>query len=129
VNREWTAIARRYFERAGVAHKFDLRIGNGVSTLEALLQSGEADSFDFAFIDADKESYGTYYELCLRLVRKNGLVAVDNTLWDGKVADPSATDASTRAIRELNERVRSDPRVSRALVPVGDGLLLAQKLA
>ncbi|HET9934007.1 MAG TPA: class I SAM-dependent methyltransferase [Polyangiaceae bacterium] len=128
VNQEWTSMAKRYFERAGLLHKFDLRIGPGVATLEELVRGGAADSFDFAFIDADKENYTRYYELCFALVRKSGLIAVDNALWDGKVADASVTDTSTRAIRELNERVRTDSRVRASLVPVGDGLLLAQKL-
>lgn len=128
VNPDWTALAKRYFERAGLSHKFDLRLGPGVTTLESLVRAGESESFDFAFIDADKENYPTYYELCLTLVRKNGVVAIDNALWDGKVADPNVSDGSTRAIRELNARVRSDRRVRASLVPVGDGLLLAQKV-
>ena len=127
-NREWTSIATRYFERAGIPHKFELRLGPGVATLEELLRSGHGESFDFAFIDADKENYPAYYDLCFALVRKNGLIGVDNALWDGKVADPSASDPSTRAIRDLNARVRADRRVRASLVPVGDGLLLAQKL-
>lgn len=128
VNHEWTALAKLYFERAGLSHKLDLRLGPGVATLESLVRAGEEGSFDFAFIDADKESYPVYYELCLTLVRQNGVVAIDNALWDGKVADPSISDASTRAIRDLNARVRSDRRVRVSLVPIGDGLLLAQKL-
>jgi caffeoyl-CoA O-methyltransferase len=128
VNREWTAMAQRYFERAGQSHKFDLRIGPGVSTLERLIEGGQAGSFDFAFIDADKTNYGAYYELCLKLVRKNGIIAVDNALWEGKVVDASINDESTRAIRELNQRALFDPRVRVSMVPIGDGLLLAQKL-
>lgn len=128
VSSEWTSIAKRYFARAGISHKFELRIGPGVATLEELVRSGHAESFDFAFIDADKENYSAYYDLCFALVRKNGLIGVDNALWDGKVADASVSDPSTLAIRDLNARVRADRRVRASLVPVGDGLLLAQKL-
>jgi predicted O-methyltransferase YrrM len=125
VSEQWTAIARRYWEEAGVAGRIDLRLGPAVETLTGLLRQGE--SFDFAFIDADKESYDAYYEACLRLVRPSGLVAIDNVLWSGVVADPAAVDAETEAIRALNTKVRDDPRVEACLVTVGDGVMLARK--
>jgi caffeoyl-CoA O-methyltransferase len=128
VNAEWTAIAQRYFGEAELAHKFDLRLGPALATLDALCEGGERGQYDFAFIDADKANYPGYYERCLTLLRPGGVIAVDNALWSGKVADPSATDDDTRAIRDLNARVVSDPRVSACLIPIGDGLLLAQKL-
>jgi caffeoyl-CoA O-methyltransferase len=124
---EWTSIARRYFARAGVAHKVDLRLGPALETLDQLLGAGAGGAYDFAFIDADKENYAAYYERCLTLLRPGGVVAVDNALWGGSVADPARDDASTRAIRELNARVCGDERVSATLVPIGDGLLLARK--
>lgn len=123
---EWTAIARRYWEEAGVASKIELRLGDAVQTLDELA-SGEKGSFDFAFIDADKTGYDVYYERCLELLRPGGLLAVDNTLWGGKVADQSVNDESTRAVRALNAKVRGDARVSSSLVPIGDGLLLVRK--
>ncbi|MFZ5890187.1 MAG: class I SAM-dependent methyltransferase [Myxococcota bacterium] len=126
VNREWTGVAKRYLAEAGLAHKFDLRLGPALATLAELARANER--FDFAFIDADKENYDAYYERCVELVRENGLIAIDNALWDGKVANPDVKDASTRVIRELNARVARDPRVSASLVPIGDGLLLARKL-
>jgi caffeoyl-CoA O-methyltransferase len=128
VSEEWTQIALRYFERAGLSQKFDLRIGPGLATLDALKSAGQSGSYDFAFIDADKSNYLGYYERCLELLRPGGLVAVDNSLWGGKVADPSVNDVDTSAIRELNARAMSDARVSACLIPIGDGLLLAQKL-
>jgi caffeoyl-CoA O-methyltransferase len=127
VSEEWTSIGRRYWEEAGVAHKIDLRLAPAAETLQALLADGREGTFDFAFIDADKEGYDRYYELALRLVRTGGLVAIDNTLWEGKVADPSATDADTEAIRALNAKLRTDERVTLSLLPVGDGLTLALK--
>ena len=129
VNREWTSIARRYFEEAALSHMFDLQLGPASTTLAELAARGESQSFDFAFIDADKGNYAAYYELCLGLVRTGGVIAIDNALWEGKVCDPSQNDESTTAIRELNAAVARDPRVSACLVPIGDGLLLAQKLA
>ncbi|HKI38634.1 MAG TPA: class I SAM-dependent methyltransferase [Gemmataceae bacterium] len=127
VNEEWTAIARRYWEEAGVAGRIDLRLGPAAETLAGLLRDGAAGSFDSAFIDADKESYDTYYESCLRLVRPGGLIAIDNVLWSGAVADPSAVDAETSAIRALNLKVRDDRRVEACLLTVGDGVMLARK--
>jgi predicted O-methyltransferase YrrM len=127
INEAWTDIGRRYWDEAGVAHKIDLRLGPAVETLESLLSGGGDGSFDFAFIDADKEGYGTYYELVLQLLRPGGLIAVDNTLWEGKVADPRVSDRDTEAIRAFNLGVKDDERVTLSLVPVGDGLTLARK--
>jgi predicted O-methyltransferase YrrM len=127
VSEEWTAIGRRYWKEAGVAERIDLRLAPATETLAGLLREGGADSFDFAFIDADKENYDAYYEACLRLVRPGGLIAVDNALWSGAVADPSVTDAETEALRALNRKVRDDGRVEACLLTVGDGVLLARK--
>lgn len=127
LSEEWTSIGRRYWEEAGVAHKIELRLGPAVDTLEALLAEGHEGAFDFVFIDADKEGYEDYYELSLRLLRKGGLIAVDNTLWEGKVVDPDATDPDTEAIRAFNLKVADDERVSVSLVAIGDGLTLARK--
>ncbi|MES1187124.1 MAG: class I SAM-dependent methyltransferase [Myxococcales bacterium] len=127
VSEEWTNVARRYWREAGVESKIDLRVGPALQTLDALLAAGQAGSFDFAFIDADKTSYDGYYERCLSLVRAGGLLAVDNTLWSGAVADPSDQRDSTRIIRALNEKIAADSRVTASLVPIGDGLYLARK--
>lgn len=126
VSEEWTSIARRYWEEAGVGHKIDLRLAPATETLAALLAEGGEGRFDFAFIDADKEGYDAYYESALRLVRPGGLIAIDNTLWEGKVVDPSVTDADTRAIRRLNSKLATDDRISLSLIPIGDGLSLAR---
>ena len=122
VSEEWTAIARRYWKKAGVESRIELRLGPGLGTLDQLVAEGA--TFDFAFIDADKGNYAGYYERCLRLVRQGGVIAVDNTLWSGKVADPAATDADTAAIREFNALVARDPRVTASVTPIGDGLTL-----
>ena len=127
VNRERTAIAQKYWNESGVGHKIDLHLGPAVETLEMLLSSGQAEGFDFAFIDADKASLDSYYELSLRLIRPGGLIAVDNTLWHGKVIDPQATDQDTEAIRAINAKLRVDQRVSLSVIPIGDGLALARK--
>lgn len=127
INEEYTSIARRYWERAGVAGKIDLRLAPAIETLDRLLADGQSGSFDFGFIDADKQSYDGYYERTLSLLRPGGLLAVDNVLWDGQVADPADTTPETTAIRALNTRIREDERVSMSLVPVGDGLMLARK--
>jgi caffeoyl-CoA O-methyltransferase len=110
-----------------VADKVSLRIGPAVETLEALLADGQAGSFDFAFIDADKENYGRYYDLALELVRPGGLIAIDNVLWGGAVADPADQDADTQAIRALNARLHHDARIDLTMLPIGDGLTLARK--
>jgi predicted O-methyltransferase YrrM len=127
VSEEWTAIGRTHWEKAGVAGRIDLRLGRATRTLDALLAAGEAGRFDFAFIDADKESYAAYYERCLQLVRPGGLIAIDNTLWSGKVGDPAASDADTAAIRALNDAIHRDERVDAALLTVGDGLTLTRR--
>jgi caffeoyl-CoA O-methyltransferase len=124
---QWTRVARRYWQEAGVEGKIELRLGNALETLDGLLAGGEKEAFDFVFFDADKESSLEYYERGLRLVRKGGLIAFDNALWGGRVADPAEHAPSTLAVRALNDRVCSDARVSASLVPIGDGLLLARK--
>lgn len=127
VSEEWTAIARRYWERAGVAHKIDLRLAPALQTLDALIAAGRSGTFDFAFIDADKTGYLSYYEHALQLLRTGGVVLVDNTLWSGRVADPEVVDADTVALRHFNEVLHRDERVDLCLLPVGDGLTLARK--
>jgi predicted O-methyltransferase YrrM len=127
VSEEYTAVGREYWAQAGVADKIDLRIGPALDTLEALLAAGEAGRFDFAFIDADKTNYDAYYEACLKLLRRGGLIAVDNVLWGGSVADPARKDADTLAIKRLNAKIRKDERVSMCLVPISDGVTLALK--
>jgi caffeoyl-CoA O-methyltransferase len=127
ISEEWTTIARRYWEEAHVAHKIDLRLAPATQTLDALLVGGQAGAFDFAFIDADKEGYDGYYERALELVRPGGLIALDNTLWEGKVVDPEITDPDTEAIRAINSSLAWDERVTLSLLPIGDGLTLARK--
>ena len=127
VSEEWTAIGRPFWERAGVAHKIDLRLKPAVDTLDELIDAGEAGSFDFAFIDADKANYDAYYERCLTLLRHGGVIGIDNVLWGGRVADERVRDEDTRAIRALNLKVRADDRVDATMLPIGDGLTLAVK--
>ena len=127
VSEEWTAIARRYWSEAGVAHKIDLRLAPGIDTLDALLADGQAGSYDFAFIDALKTEYADYYERVLQLLRQGGLIAVDNVLWNGAVADPADDREDTVAIRAFNEKLHGDDRVSLSLLPLADGLTLARK--
>lgn len=127
ISEDYTQIARRYWEEAGVADRIDLRLAPAIETLDALLAAGEAGRYDFAFIDADKGAYADYYDRSLALVRPGGLIAVDNTLWDGAVADPANQEPDTVAIRAFNEKLRDDPRVDLSLVPIGDGLTLARK--
>ena len=127
VSDEWTSIARRYWIEAGVRHKIDLRLGPALETLAQLTAESDA-PFDFAFIDADKEPIWSYFEGALSLIRPGGLIAVDNTLWGGQVADPAATDADTKAIDSFNRRVTDDPRVDSVQLTVGDGLTLLSKL-
>jgi caffeoyl-CoA O-methyltransferase len=127
VSEEWTAIARRFWREAGVEHKIDLKLQPAARTLEQLLAAGEAGRYDFAFIDADKPSYDTYYELILQLLRPGGLIALDNTLWSGHVADPNNRDPNTVALRALNDKLHRDERVDLSLLPVGDGLTLCRK--
>ncbi|HEY9300297.1 MAG TPA: class I SAM-dependent methyltransferase [Phormidium sp.] len=127
VSEEYTNIARRYWQEAGVAEKIDLRIAPALDTLAQLLASGEQETFDFAFIDADKENYQEYYEHSLKLIRPGGLIAIDNVLWSGRVANPQVQDQSTQAIRKFNEKLFQDERVSISMVPIADGLTLALK--
>jgi len=127
VSEEWTSIARRFWREAGVEHKIELKLQPAARTLEQLLAAGEAGRYDFAFIDADKPSYDTYYELLLKLLRPGGLIALDNTLWSGHVADPNNRDPNTVALRALNDKLHRDQRVDLSLLPVGDGLTLARK--
>jgi len=127
VSEEWTAIARRHWEKAGVAKKIELRLAPALETLDALIRGGASGTFDFAFIDADKSNYAGYYERCLSLLRAGGLVAVDNTLWSGAVTDAADRSKDTEAIRRFNDAVQADGRVDMALLTVGDGLTLARK--
>jgi len=127
VSEEFTAIARRYWKEAGIDHKINLQLRPALETLDELLANGNAETFDFAFIDADKTNYDNYYERSLKLVRRRGLIAIDNTIWSGRVADPQAADADTLAIRNLNEKLHGDERVALSMLTVGDGLTLAMK--
>ncbi len=129
VSEEYTAIARRYWARAGVADRIDLRLGPGVATLDKMLADGAAGTIDFVFIDANKPDYGAYFERALKLLRPAGLIAIDNVLWGGAVADPAVDDEDTSAIRALNRKLAKDERVSLSMVPIGDGLTLARKRA
>ncbi|MBD2000394.1 class I SAM-dependent methyltransferase [Leptolyngbya sp. FACHB-541] len=127
VSEEFTAIARRYWEMAGVTDKIDLRIAPAVETLDQLLAEGQAETFDFAFIDADKSNYETYYERALQLVRPGGLILIDNVLWSGRVADGQVQDTRTEAIRAFNRKLHEDQRVTLSMVAIADGLTLALK--
>lgn len=127
VSTEWTAVARRFWREAGIEHKIDLQLGPALETLDQLLAERQAGTFDFAFIDADKENYDAYYERALKLVRAGGLITIDNVLWHGGVIDPGANDVDTVAIRALNQKLHDDDRVWLSLVPIGDGLTLACK--
>jgi len=124
---EWTRVAQRYWQQAGQQDRIVLKLGTASGSLSAMVADGETDSFDFAFIDADKAGYDRYFEYCLQLVRPGGLIAVDNTLWDGRVVNPASGDASTEAIRAFNEKLHADQRVDISMVPIGDGLTLARK--
>jgi predicted O-methyltransferase YrrM len=126
VSEEYTAVARRAWAGAGVAAKIDLHLAPARATLDRLRAEGRRGSFDFAFIDADKENYDHYYEASLDLVRKGGLIAIDNVLWSGAVADDAKQDADTRALRALNLKLRDDQRVDISMLPLGDGLTLAR---
>jgi predicted O-methyltransferase YrrM len=127
VSEAYTTIAREAWADAGVGDRVELRLGPATGTLDAMLAEGAASSYDLAFIDADKAGYPDYYERCVELIRPGGLIAIDNTLWDGRVADPNNHEADTVTIRAVNERVMADDRVDGALVPIGDGLTLARK--
>jgi predicted O-methyltransferase YrrM len=127
VSEEWTGIARRYWEAAGVADKIDLRIAPALQTLDGLIAGGAAATFDFAFIDADKDAYPAYYERCLALLRPGGVIAIDNVLRNGSVADPSDQRPGTVAMRAFNTLLHEDTRIDLSLLPIGDGLTLARK--
>ena len=124
---EWTSKARRYWKEAGVDNKIDLRLGDALDTLDSLIEAGNENAFDFAFIDADKVNYPNYFERCLALLRRGGLIAVDNVLWGGSVINPEKQDDDTLAIRAFNNQLKDDSRVDISLVPIGDGLTLARK--
>ena len=127
VSEQYTSIARRYWQAAGMDHKIQLHLGPAVHTLDNLIQAGHLNSFDFAFIDADKENYARYYEQCLQLVRRGGVIGIDNTLWGGTLVDEGQQDDSTNAIRALNKKLHADDRVELSMVPIGDGFTLARK--
>ena len=126
IDPDTTRIAQRYWREAGIANRIELRLGPALSTLDAMLSQGKGHPFDMAFIDADKENLLVYYERCIKLVRPGGLILVDNTLWEGSVADTSDHDPATQAIRAFNLAVHADPRVDMVLLPIGDGLTLAR---
>ena len=127
ISPDYTAVARRYWARAGLTERIDLRLGPAAATLDQLLAEGAAGTIDFVFIDANKPDYDGYFERALRLLRPGGLIAIDNVLWGGAVADPAVDDEDTSAIRALNRKLATDERVSVSLVPIGDGLTLARK--
>jgi len=124
VSEEWTSVAREYWKRAGLADRIDLRLGPAATTLRGL---PDDTTFDFAFIDADKPSYVEYWDLIVPMIRPNGVILVDNTLWSGQVADPRITDDRVQAIRQFNDHAAADDRVEVVLLPIGDGLSLARK--
>jgi predicted O-methyltransferase YrrM len=127
VDEEWPTFGRRYWHEAGVSDRIHFRPGRASASLTALLDEGGEGTFDFVFIDADKRGLADYYEKSLRLLRRGGVIAVDNTLWGGKVADPGVHDEDTQAIRGFNASVIDDSRVSMSLIPIGDGLTLVRK--
>lgn len=127
ISSEWTDIGKKYWKQAHVDNKIDLRIAPALTTLYGLIEAGEKNSYDFAFIDADKVGYDSYYEACLQLIRPRGLIVLDNMLWGGAVVDQRIQDESTVALRRLNEKISQDSRVESCLLTVGDGLMLASK--
>ena len=127
ISEEYTAIARHFWAEAGVADKIDLRIGPALATLQHLINRGEVNTFDFAFIDADKRNYDLYYEHVLTLIRPGGLIAIDNVLWSGRVADIMVSDNRTKRLREFNAKLHKDDRIDLSLIPIADGLTLAIK--
>lgn len=129
INEEWTAIARRHWAAAGVAGKIDLRLGDAVAGLKALLEEGRAESYDFVFIDGEKSDYDAYYEHCYQLTRPGGLIAIDNAFHSGRVVDVERATPSTAIVDALNAKILADPRVSISLVPIGDGLMLCRRRA
>ena len=127
VSEEWTDVARRFWRRAGVEHKIELRLAPALDTLDALLADGAASTFDFVFLDADKENYPAYYQRIYALLRPGGLLAIDNTLWSGRLLDPRERDPETEGIRRLNAQLLRDTRVDLSLLPLADGLTLVRK--
>jgi len=127
ISEEFTSVARRYWAKSGIGDRIELRLAPALDTLKSLLKDGGAGSFDFAFIDADKTQYDAYYEAILKLLRPGGLIAIDNVLWSGAVADGRKRDADTVALRALNEKLKTDKRVTLSMLPIGDGLTLARK--
>ncbi|PIS10090.1 MAG: SAM-dependent methyltransferase [Bdellovibrio sp. CG10_big_fil_rev_8_21_14_0_10_47_8] len=127
ISREWTDIGRPFWKEAGVSDRIDLHIAPALDTLSALIKAGESASYDFAFIDADKTGYDSYYEACLTLIRPGGLIVLDNMLWNGAVTDANSQDANTMALQTLNKKISQDSRVNSCLLTVGDGLMLARK--
>lgn len=127
IDAEWTQVAEVFWKEAGVSHKIDLRLAPAVDTLNQLIRNGESSTFDFAFIDADKINYLAYYELALTLTRPGGLIAIDNVFYGGDVADSTNKGENVCAIRNLNEKILTDDRVTISLLPIGDGLTLARK--
>lgn len=127
VSEEWTSIAKKYWEKAGFSEKIDLRIAPAEETLQQLIDNGRVEQFDFAFIDADKTGYDTYYEQCLQLLRPGGLIALDNVLRHGRILNENSSDPGTIAMRALNEKIHQDERVDISMVPISDGLTLARK--
>jgi len=127
VSKRWTSVACRFWEEAGVSERIRLELRPALETLDALLANGQADTFDFAFIDADKVNYDAYYGACLKLIRPGGLIAVDNVLWGGSVADPARHEADTEAIRAFNRKLKDDNRIEVSMLPIADGLTLALK--
>lgn len=127
VSVEWTSIAKRYWQKAGIENKIELHLQPALKTVDELIAKGETNTFDYAFIDANKENYLNYYEKVLTLIRPNGVILIDNTLWNGAVCDKNIQDAETNAIRAVNERVFRDDRVNAVLLPIGDGLSLIRK--
>ena len=127
INEETTKIAQEFWDKSGVGHKISLHLAPALETLDKLIGKGENNSFDFAFIDADKSNYDNYYEKVLWLVKPGGLIAIDNVLWGGKVADAEIQDNRTKKIRKFNEKLHQDPRISLSLIPIADGLTLALK--
>ncbi len=127
INEQWTSIARRYWKEAGLDHKIDLHLAPATNTLDAMLANGEAGTYDFAFIDADKPNYGNYYDRIFELLKPSGLIAVDNVLWYGRVIDPAVNDEETVALRAFNEKLSKDDRIWITMLAIGDGLTLAVK--
>lgn len=127
INTEWTRNAHHFWQEANVLHKIQLRLAPALETLQILIDEGQAQTFDFIFIDADKTNYLPYYDFALQLISPQGIIAIDNIFWDGKVIDANDSSAQTREIRRLNERLKQDKRVDVSLLAIGDGLFLVRR--